>query len=44
MLAADVKSAFFQGQSIERDAFIKPPTELKKDGVVWKLKTCLWSK
>ena len=44
MLATDVKSAFLQGQSIERDIFIKPPTELKKVGIDWKLKTCLWFK
>ena len=37
-----MKSAFLQGQSIERDIFIESPTELKKHGLIWKLKTCVY--
>ena len=33
----DVKSAFLQGNKIERDLFVKPPKEFD-DGCLWKLK------
>ena len=34
----DVKAAFLQGKSIERDVFVVQPSEVKEDGVIWKLK------
>ena len=38
----DMKSAFLQGDEMERDVYIKPPKEAcEKDGYVWKLKRCL---
>ena len=33
----DIKAAFLQGKNIERDIYIKPPKEIKKDGIIWKL-------
>ena len=37
----DVTSAFLQGQPLEREVFVSPPAEARKEGVVWKLKkTC----
>ena len=34
----DVTSSFLQGYPLERDVFIKPPTERANQGKVWKLK------
>ena len=36
--ALDVTSAFLQGTPLERDVFMEPPAERKKNGFVWKLK------
>ena len=33
----DIKAAFLQGNKIDRDIFIKPPIEVKEDGIIWKL-------
>lgn len=39
--AIDIKSAFLQGNIIERDVYIRPPIEAKTD-LVWKLKKCVY--
>ena len=36
--ALDVTSAFLQGSPLERDIFMEPPIEEKREGIVWKLK------
>ena len=37
----DVTSAFLQGQPLSREVFVQPPEEMRKEGVIWKLKkTC----
>ena len=36
-----MKSVFSQGKPIERDVYIVPPLEADKDGIVWKLRTCV---
>ena len=36
--ALDVTNAFLQGKPLEREAFVEPPRDLKKPGVIWKLK------
>ena len=33
----DVKAAFLQGESIERELYLTPPLEFRKKGVIWKL-------
>ena len=39
----DIKSAFLQGNPIDREICIKPPKEAKVEiGKVWKLKRCLY--
>ena len=39
----DIKSAFLQGQPLERDVYIDPPKEAKvKEGIIWHLNTCLY--
>ena len=34
---ADVKAAFLQGASLDRDVFLKPPKERRIPGVIWKM-------
>ena len=39
----DIKSAFLQGQPLERDVYTDPPKEARvKDGIIWHLNTCLY--
>ena len=33
----DVKAAFLQGKAIEREVYVKPPKEFRKDSVLWRL-------
>ena len=34
----DIKAAFLQGKQIERELFVMPPKEVRKEGYIWKLK------
>ena len=38
----DVKSAFLQGEPLERDVFVEPPSDVRKPGVIWRLNVCLY--
>ena len=38
----DVKSAFLQGTDLDRDVYMEPPLEVKKPGIVWKLKKTVY--
>ena len=38
----DIKSAFLQSDSLDRDVFITPPKEAEISGKIWKLKKCLY--
>ena len=38
----DIKTAFLQGNSLEREIFIKPPHENRKHNTLWKLKKCVY--
>ena len=40
--ALDIKAAFLQGKSIDRDLYIKPPKECRKENVIWKLKKVVY--
>ena len=41
--STDIKSAFLQGQDIDRDVFLKPPKEANvPPGVIWKLNKSLY--
>ena len=35
--ASDVRSAFLQADKLDREVFIEPPLERKKEGIVWQL-------
>ena len=38
----DITSAFLQGNGIERDVFLRPPPEMYEEGLVWRLKRCIY--
>ena len=38
----DLKAAFLQGKTIDRNVFIKPPPEAGCKGYIWKLRTCVY--
>ena len=34
---ADIKAAFLQGAVLDRDVFVRPPMERRREGIVWKM-------
>ena len=40
--AIDIKTAFLQGNPLERDVYIRPPKEFQNEGYVWKLKKAVY--
>ena len=40
--AMDISSAFLQGNPLQRTVYVKPPTDLRADGKLWRLKRCLY--
>ena len=34
---ADIKAAFLQGSDLDRDVFVRPPVERRKEGIIWKM-------
>ena len=38
----DIKAAFLQGASMDRDVYLRPPPEAKSDGKIWHLKKCVY--
>ena len=38
----DAKSAFLQGTTLEREVYMEPPIEVKKPGIVWKLRKSVY--
>ena len=40
--SVDIRAAFLQSRDLDRDVFVEPPKDLKKEGVVWKLKKPLY--
>ena len=37
LASLDIRAAFLQSKTLDRDVFIKPPGDIKKPGVIWKL-------
>ena len=33
----DICAAFLQAKGLDRDVYVRPPKDIKKDGIVWKL-------
>jgi transposase InsO family protein len=40
--AIDIKTAFLQGNPLEREVYLKPPKEFQSDNHVWKLKKAVY--
>ena len=38
----DIRAAFLQAKQLDRDEFLKPPKDIKKEGIIWKLKKPLY--
>ena len=38
----DIKAAFLQGKEIERDIYVKPTAEAKKEGIIGKLNKVIY--
>ena len=38
----DVRAAFLQAKQLEREVFLKPPKDIKKEKIIWKLKKPLY--
>ena len=38
----DVKNAYLQGELLNRDVFMEPPQEAKKDRIIWKLRKSVY--
>ena len=34
----DISNAYLQGMPLDRDVYVEPPKQMKKEGVIWKLK------
>ena len=37
LASLDIRAAFLQSKTLDRDVFIKPPEDIKKPGVIWRL-------
>ena len=35
--SVDIKSAFLQSEDLDREVFVRPPANIKKQGVIWRL-------
>ena len=42
IFSLDIKAAFLQGKSIERELYVWPPKEFREDKVLWKLKKVVY--
>ena len=38
----DIRAAFLQANPLDRDVFMKPPKDIRKEGIIWKLKRPLY--
>ena len=37
----DISNAYLQGLPLERDVYVEPPPQVKREGIIWKLKKCM---
>ena len=38
----DIRAAFLQAKQLDREVFLKPPKDIKREGIIWKLKKPLY--
>ena len=41
--SVDIWAAFFQSKILEKEVYVEPPADIKKQGIVWKLSKPLYS-
>ena len=34
----DIRAAFLQAKQLDREVFLQPPRDIKREGIIWKLK------
>ena len=37
LASVDISTTFLQSKMLDRDVFVKPPEDIRKPGVIWKL-------
>ena len=42
LASVDIRAAFLQAKTLDRDVFVKPPEDVKKNNVIWKLRKPLY--
>ena len=42
LFSLDIKTAFLQGNEIDRDLYLRPPSEFAEPGYIWKLRKCVY--
>ena len=42
LASVDIRAAFLQSKALDRDVFVKPPEDIRKPGIVWRLKKPLY--
>ena len=42
LVSVDIRAVFLQSKVLDCDVFIKPPEDIKKTGVIWRLKKPLY--
>ena len=43
LASVDIRAAFLQSRTLDQDVFMLPPPDIKKPGMIWKLKKPLYS-
>ena len=42
LASVDIRAAFLQSKVLDREVFVEPPSDIKKQGIVWKLNKPLY--
>ena len=42
LASVDIRAAFLQSKVLDREVFVEPPADIKKQGIVWKLNKPLY--
>ena len=37
VVSMDIRAAFLQAKKLDREVFVRPPDDIKKEGMIWKL-------
>ena len=42
LASVDTRAAFLQSRTLDRDVYMLPPADIRKPGIIWKLKKTLY--